>query len=252
MKKFFIFLGAHCISPKFTILRLNSWRPCKGEKWREIALFRHFDTRCLKTLHKNIFVKKWACAIVFLIFLFLIVLPVLADDDSGDMGGIGDSMQYTNSVENAFTGQKQITDEEFQKTVDKIKAKQNKGKTKTFKGKSFNEDNSGGHIDETAAKTSILTVPLSLINGDGAEIPIGLYKIVGKKVDGNIYLEFYQSSTLVAKVPAIETKNDFNESNINFVKLLPYNTQRVEVIYGSMDFNAYTFIRIEKEISDSN
>lgn len=188
---------------------------------------------------------------LFLPILFLvIVLPAFADDYSS--GGIEDSMKYTNSVENAFNGQKPVTDEEFQKTLEQIKAKQKKGKNKKFKGKSFNEESNGGYIDETAEKNLLLSVPLNLVNGDGKEIPIGHYKIVGKKEGKNIYLDFYQSSVLIAKVPAMETQNDFDESNINFVKLLPYDTQRVKVIYGSIDFNAYTFIRIEREISDKN
>lgn len=179
------------------------------------------------------------------------VLPVMADDGSEGFGGIGDSMKDTAGVENAFNGQKPITDEEFQKTLDKIKAKQNKGK-KLFKGKNVNEENSGTYLDETTAKVTVLSVPLDLVNGDGAEIPVGHYKIVGKKEKNDIYLEFYQSSQLVAKVPAIETNKDFNQNDINYVKLLPYNSQRVEVIYGSIDFNAYTFIRIKNEISDGN
>lgn len=186
-------------------------------------------------------------------FLFLIhALPVLADDGSDSYGGIGDSMKDTAGVENAFNGQKPITDEEFQKTLDRLKAKQNKGKNKIFKGKNVNEENSGTYLDETTAKVTVLSVPLDLINGDGAEIPIGHYKIVGAKEKNDIYLDFYQSSIRVARVPAIETNNDFKESNINFVKLMPYNSQRVEVIYGSIDFNAYTFIRIKDEISDRN
>jgi len=191
--------------------------------------------------------------LILLMILFLIhTLPVSADDDSDSFGGIGDSMKDTGAVENAFNGQKPVTDEEFQKTLDKVKAKQHKGKNQQFKGKSVNEENSGDYIDKTAAKTTILGVPLLLINGDGAEIPIGHYKIVGKKDNGNIYLDFYQSSELVARVPAIETKNDFQQNDINFAKILPYNSQRVEVIYGSIDFNAYTFIRIKDEISDRN
>lgn len=187
-----------------------------------------------------------------LIFLFFIIgLPVFADD-SGGYGGIEDSMKYTNSVEDAFNGQKPITDEEFQKTIDKIKAKQNKGKNKRIKGSSYDEENNSGYLDETAEKNILLSVPLGLINGDGAEIPVGHYKIVGTKVGKDVYLDFYQSSIKVARVPAIETQNDFKQSAINFVQLLPYNSQRVEVIYGSMDFNAYTFIRIKKEISDVN
>lgn len=187
-----------------------------------------------------------------LIFLFLaIVLPVFADD-SGGYGSIEDSMKYTNSVEDAFNGQKPITDEEFQKTLDRIKAKQNKGKTKKIKGSSYDEESNSGYLDETAEKNILLSVPLGLINGDGTEIPVGHYKIVGTKVGNDVYLDFYQSSIKVARVPAIETQNDFKQSTINFVQLLPYNSQRVEVIYGSMDFNAYTFIRIKKEISDQN
>lgn len=179
------------------------------------------------------------------------VAPVFADDGSDSFGGIGDSMKDTGTMENAFNGQKSITDEEFQKTLDKIKTKQNKGK-KLFKGKNVNEENSGTYLDETTAKVTVLSVPLDLINGDGANIPMGHYKIIGKKEKDNIFLEFYQSSQLVARVPAIETNKDFNEKDINFIKLLPYNSQRVEVIYGSIDFNAYTFIRIKNEISDKN
>ncbi len=194
--------------------------------------------------------KKILIALVIICLIH--VAPVFADDDAG-YGGIGESMKDTYGVENAFTGQKPITDEEFQKTLDKIKAKQNKKKKNSqLKGKSFNEDSSGTHIDETAAKTTILSVPLMLLNGDGTEIPVGHYKIVGVKDKNDVYLDFYQSSMRVARVPAIETNNDFKENNINFVKLMPYNSQRVEIIYGSIDFNAYTFIRIKDEISDRN
>lgn len=213
----------------------------------------HLSVYFFLKLIKIINMKKMKKILIFLTIICAIhALPVRADDGSDSFGGIGDSMKDTNGVENAFNGQKPITDEEFQKTLDRLKAKQNKGKNKAFKGRSFNQDNDNNHIDEIAAKTTILSVPLDLINGDGAEIPIGHYKIVGKKENGDIYLEFYQSSLLVAKVPAIETNNDFKESNINFAKLLPYNSQRVEVIYGSIDFNAYTFIRIKDEISDRN
>lgn len=192
---------------------------------------------------------------IFIVLLVLFLTHIsfaFAEDNSDSYGGIRDEMQYTNSVEDAFNGQKPVTDEEFQKTLDRLKAKQKKGKNKKIKGQSFNEEHSGTCIDEADEKTSILSVPLTLINGDGVEIPTGHYKIVGTKEDKNVYLDFYQSSILVARVPAIETDNDFNETNINFVKLLPYDSKRVKVIYGSIDFNAYTFIRIEKEISDIN
>lgn len=193
---------------------------------------------------------------VVIIFLFIInLLPAFAGDDS-DSGNIEDLIKYTNTIDNAFAGQKKITDEEFQKTLEQVKAKQQKkkkrGKSKPFKGQNFNEENNGGYISETAEKNLILGLPVNLINGDGAEIPMGHYKIVGKKSDNNVYLEFYQSSTMIARVPAIETNNDFDQPKINFVQLIPYNEERVKIIYGSMDFNAYTFVRIKSPISDRN
>lgn len=183
----------------------------------------------------------------------MITLPVLASDDFNNSDGIESLIKSTPDVENAFVGQKKITDEEFQKALDQVKAKQKKGrKNKPFKGKNFNEENNGGYISETADKNLLLSIPVELTNGDGTEIPVGHYKIVGKKTNKDVYLDFYQSSTLVAHVPAIETQYDFDQPNLNFVQLMPYNEQRVKIIYGSMDFNAYTFIRIKKEISDEN
>lgn len=192
--------------------------------------------------------------IIFIFLLLIIVKPVFADDlsDTND-SGTDDMMKYTNTFENGFAGQKQITDEEFQKTLQQVKAKQKKKKNKNIpKGKSYNDDNSSEHIFDTADKNILLSVPLELINGDGTEIPTGHYKIVGEKTNNQVYLNFYQSATLVAKVPAIETNSDFGKMQINFAELQPYNEKRVRVIFGSMDFNAYTFINIENPISDNN
>lgn len=187
---------------------------------------------------------------IFIISFVIFAIPVFADD--GGTGGIEDTMQYTNSFDNGFGGQKQITDEEFQKVLDQVKAKQNKRQNKKIKGKYFNDESSGGHINETSDKNILLSLPVALINNDGNEIPVGHYKIIGEKVKDKIYLDFYQSATLIAKVPAVETQSDFNELGINFVKVLPYNEKRVKIIFGSMEFNAYTFVQLEQPISDAN
>lgn len=192
--------------------------------------------------------------LVFILIIFAGNCCFAKDDDTDYSSGLDDVMKYTNSVEGAFAGQKKITDEEFQKTIDQLKAKKKKktGKDKPFKGSSFNDENSGNYINETADKTTILRVPLCLTNGDGKEIPAGIYKIVGKKEGSKVYLDFFQSANLVAQVPAIETQSDFDQKEINFAQLLPYDEKRIKVIFGSIDFNAYSFIRIKNEISDLN
>lgn len=201
--------------------------------------------------------KKILTCLISLIFLSSMLLPAFADSTDDDLGTVSDDlMKYTNTMENAFNGQKKITDEDFDKTYKQVQERQQKKKkgkkAKPFKGKNYNEETSGQYIDETAQKNLLLCVPAELINGDGTEIPVGHYKIVGEKDKDNVYLDFYQSSTLVAKVPAIETTNDFDKIEINFVQLMPYNEERIKVIYGSMDFNAYTFIKLKNKISDKN
>jgi len=193
---------------------------------------------------------------VFFIFIALtaLILPTFADETDAS-GGIEDAMKYTNFVENGFEGQKKITDEDFQKTLAEVKARQHKKGKKNkqqVKGKDFNQENNGGYINETAEKNLLLSVPLELTNGDGTDIPIGHYKIVGEKTRDNVYIDLYQTSTMIARVPAIETNSDFDQPTINFVQLLPYNDERIKIIYGSMDFNAYTFIKIKNKISDTN
>jgi len=183
----------------------------------------------------------------------ILTLPCFADD--GDGGGVEDTMKYTNSVENAFLGQEKITDEQFQKTLKEVKAKQQKKKRKNkqqLKGKNFNEETSGGYIGETADKNILLMLPICLVNEDGTDIPIGHYKVVGKKVNDQIFLEFQQSGSTVGKIKATETNNDFDEAGINFIKVLPYNEKRVRIIFGSLDFNAYAYVKIKDEISDQN
>jgi len=192
--------------------------------------------------------------VVFLMFIFVtMALPTLAVDGTSSGGFDEDMTENYKTMDNAFNGQKKITDEEFQKTLDAVKAKQGKKKkaNKPFKGKDFNDENSGGYLNETADKNLLLSIPAALTNGDGTEIPIGLYKIVGTRVGDDVFLDFYQSATRVARVPAIETNFDFDKMAINFVEWSAYDSKRIKIIYGSMDFNAYTFIRIKKDIPDT-
>lgn len=192
--------------------------------------------------------KKNFAITIALIILGSGMIPNLsyANDESNNSD---DLMQYVPTMENAFVGQKKISDEEFQKTLNEVKAKQNKKKKKknqqVFPGKNFNDENSGSYIKETADKNLLLCLPVELTSVDGVDIPIGHYKILGERDKDKVYLDFYQSSTLIAKVPATETDYDFGEMAINFVKLVPFSERKVKILYGSMDFNAYTFVKIK-------
>lgn len=184
------------------------------------------------------------------LILSIISLPAIATDDTNSTDdGIESLMKSTPVFEDPYAGQKQISDEDYQKALKQVQAKQAKRKkikNKPLKGNDVNQENNGGYLEETAEKNLLLIVPETLINGDETEIPTGHYKIVGEKKDEKVFLDFYQSSKLIAKVPAIETNYDFDEMAINYVKIEPYDAKKVKVIYGSMDFNAYTFLKIKQ------
>lgn len=191
--------------------------------------------------------------IIFILLFFVVVSPIFAQDFTDGSGGIEDTLQYTDTIDNAFLGQKKITDGEYQKALEQVRSKQKKGKqVKPFQGNNMKEENEGEYLNDTAGKNLLLSVPVELLSEAGTEIPIGHYKIVGEKIKDKVYLNFYQSFTLVARVSAIETNDDFGEMALNFVKLKPYNEQKIKILYGSIDFNAYTFIKIKTEISDIN
>ena len=57
-------------------------------------------------------------------------------------------------------------------------------------------------------------------------------------------MKFYQAHFLIAEVPAVETQDDFNQETVHFVKILDNGEKQVKIIFGSLDFNAYTIVNI--------
>lgn len=189
--------------------------------------------------------------ILICIFLFAFaVLPVFADADVDfDTGGGVDTLDKYNP-ENSWNGQKKITDEDFEKTLKKVEAKKKKNRKKQFKGSSLKEEDNNTYLKETADKEALLTLPVALLTNEGTEIPIGHYKVVGTKVKGKVYFDFYQAYAHIARVEGVESQSDFGQSTVNFVKILAYDEHNVKIIFGSIDFNAYAFVNIETPISD--
>ena len=170
-----------------------------------------------------------------ILILFFTSNLAIADGDLWD--NFGDQNVY---------GQQAVSEQDFQKALDskKQKQKQKKKKDKNIpKGESFSQSNETEALSNTTKELPILLIPLSLKVGDGI-IPVGHYQVEGKKENGQTFLMLYQGHTVIAKLPAEETNDDFGEPSINFVKLLPHGDYHVQIIYGCLDFNAYSVIDI--------
>lgn len=158
---------------------------------------------------------------------------VLADGDLWD--NFGDTNVY---------GQKAVTEQEFDKALESKQKKKKRDKN-IPKGESFSQSNETDSIKNTTNEPQILLIPIPLKIKEDYIIPVGHYQVEGEKKDGEVFLKLYQAHDLIAKLPAEETNDDFGEETINFVKLLPHGDYHVEIIYGGIDFNAYSIIDIE-------
>ena len=178
---------------------------------------------------------------IFLVLCSLFLLCsgyALADGDLWD--NYGDNNAY---------GQKPVTDEEFNSVVDKLKEKKyGKKKNKNIpKGESYRQSAETKFINDVDEDPPILSITLPLQADVNHVIPVGHYQIIGEKINGVPVIKLYQAHYLIAQLPACETLDDFDQKTINFVKLIQDEEDKVKIIFGNVDFNAYTILDVAKQ-----
>lgn len=188
-----------------------------------------------------------------LLILFCISFPSAFSEDWSDYSSAG----------SLWEGQKSITNDEFEKAIETLqgtqKQKEEKQKKKKIKkimggGTSLHpgldpmsEIQAQEPLKQNDNEGQLVNIPVKLFVGD-ATLDVGFYNIFGEKdKNGDVYLSFYQAHSLMGKVKASETKHDFDSESINFAKMIPYNEDYVQIVFGSLDFNAYVFLRYEED-----
>lgn len=186
--------------------------------------------------------------ILLILLITILVQSCQAEDSWDDFSGL----------DHAWDGQKSITNKEFEEAINTLEEKQTKKEAKQRKklikkiggGTSLhpdlNPESDIKNLDPLKKEDDdgvLLNIPVNLVIDD---VPMdkGFYKVIAEKDKNNdINLLFYQSQFFKGKVRACETSDDYDQDSINFVKLLPYNEQFVKIIFGSLDFNAYAYVK---------
>lgn len=218
-------------------------------KKSEIYSFKWFMFTLLLDQNRYYIIMKKIVLIILFLFLFS-SLNVLSEDFSSDI----------NSINHAWDGQKPITDKEFEEAINTLTKKQKKKEEKLQK-KKIKKISGGGNslhkgleptaeiLEQESLKTKskddgqLLNIPVNVII-DGQVLDKGFYNVFGEKdKNGDIYLSFYQAHYFKGKVKAYTTKNDFDSETLDFVQMEPYDENYIKVMYGSLDFNAYAYLR---------
>ncbi|MCM1265141.1 MAG: hypothetical protein NC200_02990 [Candidatus Gastranaerophilales bacterium] len=183
--------------------------------------------------------------ILGLLCLMFLPLAVMAAEDWSD---------YDN-IDNAWDGQKTITNKQFEDTMNAIQAKkkqkeakQREKAIKKVKGNSLtpqmdahNENMVNEQPQENLDEGQLLNIPVDF-TVDGKIIDRGFYKVLGERKQDGVYILLYQAHSLKAKIKANETNDDFDEKYIQFAKMIPCNSHQFKIIYGSVDFNAFVYL----------
>ena len=190
--------------------------------------------------------------LIYLILFSLIILPVKSEDFFDTYTGI----------DNSWTQNKPVTNQEFEKAIETLQANQKKKEEKAKKKKikkisgggtslHSNLEPGGEILSQDKLKTkeegNLLNVPVCLVI-DNKLLDKGFYNVYGEKdKDGNVYLKLYQSQTLAGTIKAIETNDDFGEDSIDFVNYIPEKNNQIKLIFGSLKFNAYAYVQYFEE-----
>ena len=181
----------------------------------------------------------------------LLISPAVFSDDFFD--------SYS-GIDHVWDGQKPVTNTEFEEAINTLTEKQKKKEEKAKK-KKIKKISGGGTslhkglepMSEISAQETLkekgefdgqlLNIPVNFIIGDKV-LESGYYNVFWEKdKTGEVYLSFYQAHCLKGKVKAHVTKNDFGDEHLDFVKMEPYDKDYIKIMYGSLEFNAYTYVR---------
>ena len=166
--------------------------------------------------------------------------------------------------DSTWAGQKVITNQEFETTMDaleerknKVQEKEKKKKLKKFKGSSLHkeldasfEDLPDQTVKDPQLEEQVILFPADALIHGGKIIEKGYYRAIGEKKDGVVMINLYQSHELKGQIKAQETQDDFGEKDIMFIKLVPHKASIHKLIFGSLEANAFTYVRFIEPSTD--
>lgn len=189
---------------------------------------------------------------VLILFLICFALCPCVYADNEDPPASGDLWDSFSKPDNNYKEEKAVSDEDFEKALEQMKKKQDPIGTliKKFRTQKGSEQSQGDESEalntevEPANNVPVICLPVDILLGEGI-LPVGHYQVIGERKNDGVVLKFYQAQYLMAEIPATETNDDFEEETISFAKWRTQDDETIKLIYGSMDFNAFAYLKIK-------
>lgn len=193
--------------------------------------------------------------ILIALILHLFCPFVFADelDEAMDMWSAGQN-------DSSFTGQKMITDEQFDKTVDKLKQKERDNKRKKWWQRKAPEIKPLCPVPETQNMfqsteldsvqkniniTPTIMIPAEVETPYGETIEPGFYKMSYSNENGINYLTLTQNAKTTYKIPAQNAQEEYETTDLNYGKAITLNNNDIKLIYGNVDVSIEVYLRVK-------
>ena len=168
---------------------------------------------------------------------------------------LASEQEVNSSVFNqGFTNQKQISDSEFKKTIEKIKERSLTKKQKKLREqiKPHSPASDDEHLkkfaqsqnpDDELSQTLTVMIPVKAYSEEGKFIQPGYYKLSCRKISANKYvLDLSQGTKRILTVEAKQTQQDLEQDTIQFCNAQIIQNGRIRLMYGSIDLNLVGYL----------
>ena len=206
----------------------------------------------LSKIHYYIYMKRFLFTLIMIVSVTFAPSVLAEDIDLPASGDLWDN--YGASQDFYGQDKKGVSDAEFNKAIEQVKDKQSRGlfgrkkKNKNIpKGEEYSQSNETEMLEVHSDINflPVISLPVELVVGEGV-LPVGHYQIQGERRDDKVVLKFYQAHNMLAEFPAIETMDDYGEETITFARWFPEGDKQLKIVFGSLDFNAYTIVDIKE------
>ena len=192
--------------------------------------------------------------LLFVLIIILFSSSAIADE----LDSSNDIWNSSSFIDNAFSGQKPVTDEQFEKTINEIKSRPKKKwfwqKTPpevkplspTPQYSQYQQFNELQAVSDKINHSPTIMISTQVYDDSRNIIEPGYYKMSKKEeTDGSYYLVLSQGTTTIARLKASHTNEDFKQSEINFGNAVPVQNKYIRLIYGNIDLTLEAFLEIK-------